>query len=128
MPINSRNKGAAFERQIASIIKDELGLEVKRNLDQYQSKGCYDLVGLHGYALELKRYASITDSMKRTFWKQALEQTGEYEEPILIYKADRQETRVVMLANDGLFDDEDYNGTIDVSLHYFLALVRESMN
>lgn len=128
MPINSRNKGASFERSVSSMIYDELGIKTKRNLDQYQSKGNYDLVGLDGYALELKRYAKITDAMKRNFWQQAVAQAKNDEVPVLIYKADRQEIRVVIPANDGLFDVDDFNGTLDVSFEYFTALVRETLN
>ena len=43
MPINSRNKGAKFERDIAKILNgffvdNEIDYETKRNLDQYQQK------------------------------------------------------------------------------------------
>jgi len=44
MPINSRNKGAAGEREVAKIIENLLGLECKRNLDQWRSGG-FDLEG-----------------------------------------------------------------------------------
>jgi hypothetical protein len=43
MPINSRNKGAKFERDIAKILNgffvdNGIDYETKRNLDQYQQK------------------------------------------------------------------------------------------
>ncbi len=43
MPINSRTKGATFEREVAKILNDFFESEgidyvCKRNLDQYQSK------------------------------------------------------------------------------------------
>ena len=46
--VNSRNKGAAFERLIVNklnAVLEEKGLEerVKRNLDQYQTKGMADI-------------------------------------------------------------------------------------
>ena len=48
MPVNSRNKGAAFERYIVNKINDyfeskNLDKRVKRNLDQYQEKGQADI-------------------------------------------------------------------------------------
>ena len=48
MPVNSRNKGAAFERYIVNKINDyfeskNIGKRVKRNLDQYQEKGQADI-------------------------------------------------------------------------------------
>ena len=33
--VNGRQKGAAFERQIAGMLYDELGIKFRRNLDQY---------------------------------------------------------------------------------------------
>ena len=48
MPVNSRNKGAAFERYIVNKINDyfvskNIDKRVKRNLDQYQEKGQADI-------------------------------------------------------------------------------------
>ncbi len=48
MPINSRNKGAKFERDIAKILngffrENGIEYETKRNLDQYQQKDLCDL-------------------------------------------------------------------------------------
>ena len=60
MPINSRNKGASFERQICKILNEELGLDCKRNLDQYQAKNNFDISGLPGWAIECKNYKQIT--------------------------------------------------------------------
>ena len=58
--VNSRNKGAAFERHICNFLNDLLekrGLDrsVKRNLDQYQTKGLADLY-FENFAIECKRY------------------------------------------------------------------------
>ena len=43
MPLNSRNKGASFEREIANKLNDffvDIGVDykTKRNLNQYQDK------------------------------------------------------------------------------------------
>ena len=48
MPINSRNKGAQFERDVAKILnqffQDQgIDYQTKRNLDQYQQKDLCDL-------------------------------------------------------------------------------------
>ena len=54
-----RAKGAAFERQIAGMLFDELGIKFKRNLEQYQMKNLADLTSSDAsfpFLLELKRY------------------------------------------------------------------------
>jgi len=38
---NGRNKGASWERTVASMIKESLGATVKRDLEQYRC-GFYD--------------------------------------------------------------------------------------
>ena len=58
MPINSRNKGAQFERDVARILNEffqENGIdyETKRNLDQYQQKDQCDL-NIPFHSLECK--------------------------------------------------------------------------
>jgi len=60
MPINSRTKGAAFERVICKKINTYLESKgssntVKRNLDQYQTKGMADIYW-DNLAIECKRY------------------------------------------------------------------------
>ena len=60
--INSRNKGASFEREVAKLINeffDDIGYnyKVKRNLEQYQEKDLGDL-NIPNHTLECKRYAS----------------------------------------------------------------------
>ena len=82
---DSRNKGASFERKICKLIKDNLNIDAKRNLDQYQAKGQADIV-IPGWSIECKAY------QKGTAYKQSwLEQTRESAKllgltPVLIYK------------------------------------------
>ena len=91
--VNGRNKGAAFERQIAGEIKAVTGLECKRLIEQYR-QGCLpgDLEGpaVEGYAIECKRYAKIQPALLAKWRAQALAQAAGSHEPVLIYKADRQ--------------------------------------
>lgn len=127
MTINSRNKGASFEREVAKRIWEELGIEVKRNLDQYQAAGNYDLAGMPGWAIECKRYRTAKAADKANWWYQALAQaikTGE--EPVVIYKLDRQEIRC-LFAPDEYFDKKEMAGVIDTSFLYWAAVVRERM-
>ena len=35
--VNGRNKGASFEREVANMLRDELGIGFKRDLEQYRA-------------------------------------------------------------------------------------------
>ena len=59
MAINSRNKGAAFERQIANALIEDLNLQnpVKRILEQTRTKELPDLM-LGTWCIECKAYGA----------------------------------------------------------------------
>ena len=83
---DSRNKGASFERKICKLIKDNLNIDAKRNIQsQYQEKGQPDIV-IPGWSIECKAYQKGT-----TYKKSWLKQTRESAKmlgltPVLIYK------------------------------------------
>jgi Holliday junction resolvase len=52
--LRSRRKGAAGERELIRLLRDELGDIVSRNLSQTRDGG-RDILGLPGYAVEVKR-------------------------------------------------------------------------
>ena len=100
--VNSRNKGAAFERVIVNKINTLLeskGLDtrVKRNLDQYQTKGMADIYW-DKFAIECKRYkAGGKKTMyKNEWWQQAIDSAGDDLIPLLIFKYDRREPMCVI--------------------------------
>jgi len=102
MPINSRNKGAAFERIICNKINTYLEYKgstdtVKRNLDQYQTKGMADIYW-GNLAIECKRYKGNgkTDVFKNDWWNQAVESANDNLIPLLIYKYDRRKIYCVI--------------------------------
>ena len=60
--INSRQKGASFERDIAKRLNNffeehAIDFKAKRNLEQYQEKDLGDL-NIPNHTIECKRYAS----------------------------------------------------------------------
>ena len=57
MSKSQRTKGAAGEREVVGILRDELGIEVARNLDQSRDGGCDITLQVAGkaMALEVKR-------------------------------------------------------------------------
>ena len=93
--VNSRNKGAAFERHIVRLLNDLLlkkGIKdrVKRNLEQYQTKDLPDIY-FKDYAIECKRYKSRNDTWPLPkWWDQTVNSAGKDFVPILIYKYDHQ--------------------------------------
>ena len=94
--INSRNKGASFEREVAKLINeffDDIGYDykVKRNLEQYQEKDLGDL-NIPNHTLECKRYAS-GNWYKEEWWKQVCDSCGDTI-PVLIWKYNHQPIRV----------------------------------
>lgn len=102
MPINSRNKGAAFERYIVGKINnyfESKGIDkrVKRNLDQYQEKGQADIY-LDNFAIECKRYKAGSSMPRNNWWTQTLESAGDKYIPILIWKYDRKTIQCIVPA------------------------------
>jgi Holliday junction resolvase len=127
----SRRKGAAFEREIANMIRDDLGLEAKRNLMQ-TAEGGHDLLGVPGWALECKRYASCTASDYKCFWMQTVTQAEAVGcKPALIVKQDRKPIQVFIswggLGSD-CFEQSDFNAAAQISWDLFCGIVRETLN
>ena len=122
--INGRNKGAAFERQIANEIKAATGLECKRLIEQYR-KGCLpgDLEGpaVEGYAIECKRYSRVQPALLAKWRAQALAQAASPYEPVLIYKGDRQSIVV-----NRWTDKTDPSSVWEQSMVDFLAELRQN--
>jgi len=126
---NSRTKGAAGEREFAKMIHDHLGLEVTRNLDQTRDGG-YDLLGIPGWAVEVKRYKTAGRSERREWWQQSLAQARDAGLlPVVIYRLDRQPWRAMVAWQDkDLFPDGDLRGVADIDVELWFALVRETLN
>ena len=95
--INSRAKGAAFERDIAARLEGLTGIRFKRNLEQVRAVDHCDLTADAPdwpFSLELKRYA--TGTACKPAWQEqatrAAEKTGKI--PVVVYQFDRRDTRV----------------------------------
>lgn len=86
----SRDKGANGEREVIRIFNDELGMDLKRNLDQYQGTDCD--CRFDGLAIEIKRQEKL---QLRAWWKQICEVRGD-DLPVLIYRQSRQPWRVIL--------------------------------
>jgi hypothetical protein len=91
----SREKGRKGELELAKLIDKHLGLDVSRNLRQYQIGG-HDLIGWDGVHTEVKRYASVTQGDIDTFWQQTISQCEHGDVPLLAYRANYQDWRFVL--------------------------------
>ena len=83
---NSRNKGAAFEREIAKLINEAFSLSIplKRILEQTREKFLPDLI-LGRWYLECKRYGQGNEPIEK-WWDQVIDSTKAEGFPALIYK------------------------------------------
>jgi Holliday junction resolvase len=125
---NGRNKGAAFEREIASLIRENLGIEVKRDLEQYRAADHGDLLGLP-FTIECKRYAMAKGGVHHPDWWEQVVKAHEANPaslaPVLIYKYDRAAIRVVVPLS---FINKEYEGrseTATLTPDCWFMLVRE---
>ena len=94
--INSRQKGASFERDIAKRLNNffeehAIDFKAKRNLEQYQERDLGDL-NIPNHTIECKRYAS-GNWYKEDWWEQVCQSCGK-EIPVLIWKYNHQPIRV----------------------------------
>ena len=124
---NGRNKGASWERTVASMIKESLGATVKRDLEQYRSGDRGDLIGLDGFVIECKRYKMANGGHHHQDWWNQVVNAADSQgcHPALIYKYDRAEPKVVVRLS---FLNPDYEGksdTVTVSFDTWCMLVRE---
>lgn len=91
-PGGARNKGATAEREGADLLMGwawEVGYQIDpcRNLEQVRSGG-YDLNGVHGLGIEVKRVETLSVS---TWWKQATRQAdADGSIPFLMYRQNRK--------------------------------------
>ena len=86
----SREKGKEGEREFATLCR-QAGLgDVRRNLLDQCRDGGVDIVGVDGWAIEVKRAARFESH----WWQQALDQAVVAEaEPLLAYRLDRYQWR-----------------------------------
>lgn len=90
-----RNKGAAGEREVAGILKDHLGFEVKRNLGQARDGA--DDITIQKFRIEVKRQ----ETLKVDVWSKQVEDCSkDGEVPVLIYRRNGQPWRVCLKLDD----------------------------
>lgn len=124
---NGRQKGAAFEREVAKLVHEQLGISLKRDLEQYRSGDRGDLIGLEGWTIECKRYSSdrgVGGNYKPEWWGQVCSAAAAAgTEPVLIYKYDRQPIKCVVFLSsiNPIYIGKDNTATITFPTWCMLA-------
>lgn len=96
MPINSRRKGAAFERRLASILRD-YGYNSRRGQQYCGANGDADVIGLPGIHIEAKAVErlNIYDAMS-----QSKRDARKDEIPVVMHKKNNCNILVTMELED----------------------------
>ena len=97
MPINSRNKGARFERDVAAMLREHGYGDSRRGQQYCGANGDADVVGLPGIHIEAKRLEKL---YPYDWMEQSKRAAKEGEIPIVIFKKNRQEVLVQMRFED----------------------------
>jgi len=130
MGLKSRNKGKAGEREIAALVRDLTGWEVRRRVRQHE--GDSDLEGVPGWSVEVKRYARAARADVRGWWEQAARQAAAVgQTPVLFWRQDRDEWRAVWPVAESLAIPSTeiwgaYGWTVEGSIEAWAAVARES--
>ena len=122
---NSRNKGAAFEREIANSLNEELNLTLplKRILEQTREKFLPDLI-LGNWYLECKRYGQGNEPVEK-WWSQVLDAAKDRGIPALIYKFNNRPIKVrvpLYTINNNLMKDDQL--TCDLAWKEFIFILK----
>ena len=127
MSAMQRNKGASGEREIAALVRDLTGWDVRRRVRQHA--GDSDLEGVPGWSVEVKRRASATRSDIAGWWRQAVTQAAGAL-PVLFYRLDRESWRAVWPVAVGLTIQRaemwaGYEWAADSSVEAWAAVARD---
>lgn len=92
MSAMQRTKGARGENEIANLIADLTGWDVRRRVRQHD--GDSDIEGIPGWSAEVKRHKTATAGEIGSWWDQAVAQAAG-KLPVLFYRLDRAGWRAV---------------------------------
>ena len=126
MPVNSRAKGANFEREIGNLLVQDLGLKnpVKRILEQTRTKELPDLM-MGRWCIECKRYGDGSEPSEE-WWNQVLIASSNDDQiPALVYKFNRKPLKVRILASCINKNIQNNDITVDLSWQDFISIIKE---
>lgn len=94
--MNSRQKGAAGERELANLLK-EYGYDTRRGQQYSGINGDADVVGIPGLHIECKRVEKLNLDAAL---EQSKRDARESEMPVVIHRKNRQEWKVTLSLKD----------------------------
>ena len=132
--VNSRDKGTRGEYAVIKLIEELLGIKLKRDTEQYRQADRGDLILAEDgadwpFCVEVKSYSGLSVTHRPAWWQQVVKASAAHGLiPVLFYKYDRYEWRVVLKANTvsfalgGTLDhDDDILLTTDVDGFAYMA-------
>jgi hypothetical protein len=96
MGISQRRKGAGYEREICLILREALGVNAQRNLDQTRDGG--GDIALGPYLIECKRRKRISFYD----WLDQAKAAANGKTPVVVARADERENVIIMRLIDFL--------------------------
>lgn len=112
----SRRKGASGERELCHLLSDLTGYHVVRQVRNY--RGDSDLTGVPFWCIEVKRHASVTPSLLKSWWQQAVRQAQESNaHPVLFYRADGQRQWCAVWQADLMYGAASPSTAYDHTVH-----------
>ena len=130
MTAMQRNKGQTGEREIAALVRDLTGWDVRRRVRQHD--GDSDLDGVPGWSVEVKRHRTASRGDLAAWWRQSVAQAGELL-PVLFYRVDRADWRAVWPLSVALVQQRAeywsaYDWTADTTVEAWAAAARNAMS
>ncbi len=93
MPINSRAKGARFERWVANWLKEEMAIEARRGQQFCGISGSHDIVLNLPVNFECKHVSNF--SLYKAM-EQAERDSGEKTIPVVVYKTNKKDPVLIV--------------------------------
>jgi hypothetical protein len=109
MAASQRRKGQVGERELFRLLSDELGVSVKRNVDQARNGGA-DCIELPGFSVECKRQERLA---RPAWWRQAVRQgIADGAEPIVFYRRSREPWAALIRTVDGGYREATWEAAV----------------
>ena len=125
-----REKGAGFEREVARLLADEVGMTFKRDLEQTRTAARGDLVdeaGAWPFVIECKRYAS-GNGCQAAWIAQAAEAAREANKwPSVVFRYNRRPVRVAVPLMAVSTDFGDTAEWVEMGFEAYCLIARELM-
>lgn len=132
-PINARSKGQRGEREIIDLLQPHINEVSAYNQlpppflqrNQMQThQGGYDIVGLPGFAFEVKRVESDQPGQIQSWWVQCVSQAKAGEEPVLFYRRNAGKWTVMLFTRLDLDEKRRYKIPSKISLDHFIFYMK----